>query len=220
VTTTAARAERWRANPSGLPFEPVLLQPAGVAALRAAFARDGFAVLGPPAIEPELHDALVAESVQQRRVAAWELRGAGPAELDQDNVRAHLGPLARQLVASSALRGLLSAVTGHVVIPGWSATCLTFYDRPGQHLGRHRDKRDGCQYAVLIYLDAAWPGDTPGPGLQLHVERYDGDPAPTRITARRNRIVVLHGARLAHYRPPLGADESAALVAACYAVVA
>lgn len=220
MTVETARADLWRDVPGGLPFEPVLAVGEQIPALAREFAARGFVVLGPPALDPAVHDALVEESRAQRRVSAWDLAGDGTAgSMAQDNVRAQLGPLARQLMASAALRGFIGAVTGRLVIPGWSATCLTFYDQPGQYIGKHRDKVDACHYALLLYLEAEWPGDVPGPGVQLHIERVDDDPDPVRITARRNRLALVHGSRLTHYRPPLAAGEAVSLVAGCFAVV-
>lgn len=219
MTSTADRAELWRRHDQGLPFEPLLTGPDTVVALRRDFAHQGFAVFGPEAIDPDLHERLVIESKLQRGVSAWDLVGDGSAgSMSQDNTRAQLGPLARFLIASSAMRGFLWAVTGHPVIPGWSATCLTFYDQVGQYLGHHRDKVDACHVAVLFYLEAVWPGQHAGPGMQLHIERFDEDPTPYRITARPNRIVVLHGSRLTHYRPPLASGEAVTLIAGCYAL--
>lgn len=219
MTTSSLRRELWGRFPSGLPFEPVLAAGGQIDQLAAEFDDRGFVVLGPAALDPTVHDALVAESRVQRKVSAWDLVGDGAAgTMAQDNVRAQLGPLARQLMASAALRGFIGAVTGRLVIPGWSATCLTFYDQPGQYIGKHRDKVDACHIALLLYLGASWPGDEPGPGVQLHVERFDDDPTPYRITARGNRLVLLHGSRFTHYRPALAPGESVSLVAGCFAL--
>jgi hypothetical protein len=88
------------------------------------------------------------------------------------------------------------------------------------YIGAHRDKEDACQYALLLYLDARWPrGRSPGLGLQLHVRDPDDLRVAVRVTARPNRVILLHGARLTHYRPPLAHGETVAMLSACYAVV-
>jgi hypothetical protein len=204
------------------PYEPFLASSSEVRELAQHFRAHGYATLGPPALSPDLHAALLDEAVRERRASAWKLHGeAGKAGvLPQDNVRAQLGTLARELAAAGATRALLAAVTDHTLTPGWSATCLTFYERAGQYIGAHRDKDDVCQYALLLYMDAHWPqGRVAGAGLQLHVRDHDDARVAARITAWPNRVVILHGARLTHFRPPLEAGESIVMLNACYAVV-
>jgi hypothetical protein len=190
--------------------------------LRETFRRTGVAVIGPPALDPGVHAAIAAEARVERTVSSWELHGENGVlgELPQDTIRAQLGPIARELAAAGATRALLHNLTGRTVVPGWSATCLTFYDRPGMHLGAHRDKEDACQYAILLYLDVDWPpGCEAGPGLQLHVMDAADEAVALRVTARPNRVIVLHGARLTHFRPALGAGERLSMLNACYSVV-
>lgn len=219
--TGAARVARWQQDSTGLPYEPFLLTGSDVAAAAAAFARSGVVTLGPEVLDPDVFRPLVAESRNQRQSACWDLRGGRDVgTLPQDTVRAHLGPLARELCAAGATRALLQAITGRAVLPGWSATCLTYYDVPGQFLGAHKDKFDACHYAFLLYLEVGWPAGTgPGPGLQLHVcAPGSEEDVMLRVTAAPNRVVVLHGSRLTHFRPPLGQGEMVGLLAGCYEV--
>jgi hypothetical protein len=213
-----SRQERWTGSYEGFPFEPYLLDAEVSRAAAARFAETGVVVFGPPAIDPAVFEPLAAESAEQRRVANWLLHN----EIDdrssgQDTVRAHLGPLGRELMAAGATRALLQRITGMPVIPGWSATCLTYYDEPGQFLGAHRDKDVECHIAILVYLMARWPqGEVPGPGVQLHVLEPSDRNVILRVTACPNRIVVLHGSRLTHYRPPLAPGEAVGLLAGCF----
>jgi hypothetical protein len=220
VPDERGRARRWQDEPSGLPYEPFQLT--GVQVRRAAevFRSRGVVVLGPDVLDPWLFADLARECRAQRRIAAWTLGGPdGRASVDQDTVRAHLGPLARELCAAGATRALLHAVTGDAVLPGWSATCLTFYDRAGQYLTAHRDKIDACHHAFLLYLDVRWTeGAQPGPGLALHVCAPDSDEVMLRVTAAPNRLVVLHGSRLTHFRPPLAEGEAVSLIAGCFSL--
>ena len=214
--------ERWLIEPTGFPYEPFLLTGEDAHRLRERFAETGVAVIGPPALSPDVHSALAAEARLERANSAWELHGERgvPGSLAQDTVRAQLGAQAREFAAAGATRALLQALTGHTVVPGWSATCLTFYDRPGMHLGAHRDKEDACQYAILLYLEVEWPSQREaGPGLQLHIMEPDDEAVALRVTARPNRAIVLHGARLTHFRPPLVEGERLSMLNACYAVV-
>lgn len=205
------------ASDTTLAYDPLLVDADHVAELRADFASRGVAVVGPPALRSDVHAALASEAEVQRTHAAWDLIGDGDNDtLPQDNVRAHLGPVARELVASGAARALLQRVTGRVVVPGWSATCLTFYDAPGSYLGRHTDKPRACGLAFLLYLSASWSEAGAGPGVQLHVEAEQG---LLRVTCHPNRLIVLDGTRLPHYRPPTRDDEQIALLAGCYEVV-
>ena len=205
------------------PYEPFQCSSAEVRDLAAQFRRHAYAVLGPPALSPDLHEELLREATVERRASSWVLQGerGRAGVLPQDNVRAQLGTRARELAAAGATRALLAAVTGHTLTPGWSATCLTFYEQAGQYIGAHRDKDDVCKYALLLYMDARWPRSRPpGPGLQLHIRDHDDQAVAARITARPNRAIILHGARLTHFRPPLGPRESLVMLNACYAVVA
>jgi hypothetical protein len=217
----STRTARWAASWSGFPYEPYLLTAADVHRAASIFARRGVVVLGPPALEGDLFEALVAESREQRSSAAWDLRGDGDGSIAQDTARAHLGPLGRELCAAGATRALIQAVTGDAVVPGWSATCLTYYDRPGQYLGAHRDKHDACYHAFLVYLEAAWPPDSPpGSGLALHVCEPGSDHAVMlRVQSVPNRIVLLHGSELMHFRPPLADGESVGLLAGCFSAL-
>lgn len=216
---TLARAERWLAEPSGLPYEPFLASGSDVHRAADVFRRLGSVVLGPPVLDRGLFDDLVADSRRQRSSAAWDLRGE-PGALPQDTVRAHLGPLARQLCAAGATRALMQAVTGDAVLPSWSASCLTYYDTPGQFLGAHRDKLEACHHAFLLYLESSWPaGLEPGPGVALHICAPDSDEVTRRVTALPNRLVILHGSRLTHFRPPLAVGEMVGLLAGCFALL-
>jgi hypothetical protein len=81
-------------------------------------------------------------------------------------------------------------------------------------------QEDACQYALLLYIEAGWPkGSEPSPGLQLHIRDHADEDVALRVTAHANRIIVLHGARLTHFRPPLEEGESLAMLNGCYAVV-
>lgn len=211
----------WLTSRSGYPFEPFLLDADQAAEATERYRARGVVVLGEPALTPAIFAAIRQECAEQRVTANWALVGDGQqGAVDQDTVRAHLGPVVRTLMAAGATRALLRQITGEHLIPGWSATCLTYYDQPGQRLGRHRDKVDACRHAMLIYVHARWPaGQPPGPGLKLHVL----DPVTTAVrvtvTAVPNRIVLLHGSQLEHYRPALQAGEEVGLIAGCYAPV-
>lgn len=216
--TVTDRAGLWRAGTEGLPYEPYLLSGNQVGQSREVFRRRGAVVLGPAALHPTIFEGLVQESKDQRRHHAWELSGDGSAGVSQDTVRAHLGPLARELCAAGSTRALIQAVTGHQVMPGWSASCLTYYDQPGQFLGAHRDKVDACFFAFLVYLEVEWPPDRePGPGLSLHIcgPRED-DVVQLTVLSRPNRIVLMQGSALTHFRPALFEGERVGLLAGCF----
>jgi hypothetical protein len=54
--------------------------------------------------------------------------------------------------------------------------------------------------------------------VQLHVLEEDESALRLLVTALPNRLVLLHGSRLTHFRPPLAQGESVALLAGCYAL--
>lgn len=190
--------------------------------LRDEFVQRGVAVLGPSALPQALHDGLLAEARFQRIHAHWSLVAEDkPGEISQDNVRAYLGVQARSFLSSDTVLALLREVTGRTLRPSWSASCYTYYDGPGQHMGEHCDKRDACNIALLTYLEARWAGSHgPGSGLQLCVFGGDNSSTPllARVSARANRIVILNGAEQAHLRPPLAAGESLVMLAGCFAL--
>jgi len=198
----------------------LLVDAAGEAVLRDEFNHRGAAVVPGPALEKRLWQALCTEAALERTRGAWRLEATQViGEISQENVRGHLGPLGRGLLASDYTRRLLKQVTGLELEPSWSASCYTYYDEPGAYLGEHCDKYDACRVAMLTYLLADWPAHLlPGPGLQLEVFAADSSRSPlvARITSRSNRVVILNGSRQAHRRAALAPGESLTLLAGCF----
>lgn len=196
------------------------VDPTSLARLRMEFWNRGAAVLGSPALDPETHANLLNEALAQRRDASWSLVAAQcPGEISQCNLRAHLGSHARRFLASASVLAYLEYVTRYRLVPSWSASCYTYYDGPGQHMGEHCDKKEACRIALLIYLETTWtPGVQPTAGLQLHVFRGNNAASGLllRITGLSNRIVFLNGAEQAHLRPALAAGEHMTMLAGCY----
>jgi len=202
-----------------LPYTPFLVSSKNVDRLQHDFRRSGVAVFGPPALDTRIIDEIVAEGHEQQRIASWRLQGERKrGQIYQDNLRAHLGPLCREFLAAGATGALLKAVTGYSLVPGWSATCLTYYDEPGKHMGLHTDKPDACFIGMLVYLSSTWPeSQPPSPGLQLHIYEDDhGGKLLMRVTSRSNRIVIFMGSVLSHARPPLEAGEKLMMLNGCY----
>lgn len=187
----------------------------------SSFVDEGFVVVGPGALADNTFQALRAEADEQIRAASWRLTGApATGEIQQDSTRAHLGPVARWFCSSPQTLSTLHDITGMALQPGWSATCYTAYDGPSQHLGEHCDKEDSCVVALLLYLRVRWgPALEPSSGLRLHVfaGRDSSTPLVARISARENRMIVLHGSQRAHLRPRLIAGEGIVALTACFA---
>jgi hypothetical protein len=202
--------------------DPFCVDQTTLAHLRESFAQRGVAVLTEPALKTDWWRKLCEEARGQRLKAAWHLlseRNAG--EISQNNMRGHLGPNARGLLASSRTRSLLHAVTTRRLKPSWSASCYTYYDKAGSYMGEHCDKYEACRIAMLVYLEAQWPeGRSPGHGLRLYVFKSDSSQAPlaASVTAHPNRVVILDGASQAHVRPPLAEGESILMLAGCFQV--
>ncbi|SCY30843.1 hypothetical protein [Nitrosospira sp. Nsp13] len=196
------------------------IDPSSLARLRMEFLDRGAAVLGPPALVHDTHANLLNEALAQRQDASWSLIAKQcPGEISQHNLRAHLGRHARSFLSSASMLACLEHVTGQRLAPSWSASCYTYYDGPGQHMGEHCDKKEACRIALLVYLQTAWmPGVQPSAGLQLHVFRGDNAASGLllRITGLSNRIVILNGAEQAHLRPALAAGEHMTMLAGCY----
>jgi hypothetical protein len=191
-----------------------------VGELRREFQKTGTAVLREPALDPLVWRQLCAEASTQRSASAWHLYSkTAPGEIQQDNLRGHLGVRARSLLSAAETFDLLAEVTGQQLEPAWSASCYTYYDLPGSYMGEHCDKFNDCRIAFLFYLEAKWPADRgPGSGLQLHVFKGDnsGTELVRRVTARSNRAVIVNGAEQAHFRPPLAPGESLMMLAGCF----
>ena len=190
--------------------------------LAHAFDKDGFAVLGPPALDTAQFGALRREARYQRQHASWPLNlRSGRTRTPQDNMRGQLGPVARRWLSSQRVRALMRAVSGDDVAPSWSPSCYTYYDAPGSYLGRHCDQQQLCALALLVGLDSAWPaGQTPGDGNQLWVYADNEAKLPSwRITTLENRIVILNGSRYPHGRPPMKAAQSVTVLSACFMIV-
>jgi len=187
---------------------------------RIEFEERGAAVLGPPALDLNTHAKLLEEACVQREIASWSLISERcPGEISQDNIRAHLGSQARNFLSSVSVINYLEYVTGYRLTPSWSASCYTYYDGPGHHMGEHCDKREACRIGLLTYLQTTWmSGTQPTAGLQLHVFRGDSTASElvVRITGLSNRIVILNGADQAHLRPALIAGERMTMLAGCY----
>jgi len=203
-------------------FTPFTVEDDELTQLAADFAATGAAVIGPPALDRAVFDAVVAEARTERAVSGWRLPSPGHESVaNQITMRAQLGPVTRQLMSAGATRSLIQAVTGRLVLPDWSTSCFTYYDEPGSYLGFHCDNPISCTVAFLLYLEATWAGPAPGPGHQLHVCRTDiADEVVLRITGHPGRLVILNGAEQAHGRPPLAEGESLVLLSACYRTLA
>jgi hypothetical protein len=197
----------------------LILASADLERARKRFAARGVVVIGPPAIKATLFAALVEEARHQRATSAWDLVGTDRADrVDQVTVRAELGPLARALVAADSTATTLHHITGEYIRPSWGATCMTYYEKPGQFLGEHTDKRQDCRYAMLVYVHVSHAPAGASYGTGLHVRLADPPGATLVVTAAANRIVLLNGSQLAHWRPPLAPGESVFLLAGCFAV--
>lgn len=198
----------------------LVLAAADLARARDRFASRGVVVLGPPALDARVFGALAAETPRQRTRAGWELDGTRRSGfVDQMTVRAELGPAARALLAAGSTISTLRAVTGEHLRPSWAASCMTYYEQPGQFLGEHTDKQSACRYAVLVYVHVAHCGTAGGQGTTLCVRLLDPGSGTLAVTAAANRVVILYGSRLPHWRPPLMPGEAVSLLAGCFAPV-
>ena len=94
---------------------------------------------------------------------------------------------------------------------------MTYYEQPGQFLGEHTDKRQNCRYAMLVYIDVTRSSTGLTHGTGLHIRLAESDGTTMVVTAAANRIILLNGSSLAHWRPPLGPGERVSLLAGCFA---
>ena len=97
---------------------------------------------------------------------------------------------------------------------------MTYYEQPGQFLGEHTDKHRDCQYAMLVYSHVSHSSSSVGHGTGLHVRQMEPPGGILVVMAAANRILLLNGSRLAHWRPPLVPGESVSLLAVCFAASA
>jgi hypothetical protein len=216
MTSDAERPAAGLEPPSLAPFS---VSPGSLATAALEFARRGVAILGPPALEPGVFRALEQEAAWQRRHASWRLRnGDGRSRVPEDDVRAELGPEARNLLASPSTVDIMRTVTGRTVGTSWRTSCYTYYDFPGSHLGRHTDRVETCHFTMLLGILSEWQGgaDPPG-GNQLWVYTSFRDSTPKyRVTTLANRVAILDGIHYPHERPPLGPEERVTVLSACF----
>jgi tetratricopeptide (TPR) repeat protein len=188
--------------------------------LAAELAADGFAVYGPPAVPPELFEALCRDARTQRP------RGWGQPQrqtVEHQAWRAEPGDAGRAFLNGPEILALLQALVGEPVLPSPAGTCYTYYEGPGGHMATHLDRAIDCSFTLILYLEAEWPaGAQPGPGLELELwppgPLPEPDCAPSRrVASRPNLLLIGKGAQVPHRRPPLAAGERLVALTACYA---
>ncbi len=188
--------------------------------LAAALEADGFAAFGPPALPPELFEALCRDARAQRP-GGWG-QPQRPS-VEHQAWRAEPGEAGRAFLHSPEVLALLQALVGEPVLPSPAGTCYTYYDGPGGHMATHLDRAIDCSFTLILYLEVEWPADAePGPGLDL--EFWPPGPLPEadqppsrRVATRPNLLLVGKGAQVPHRRPPLAAGERLVALTACYA---
>src|SRR6476646_6808055 len=141
----------------------LVLPAADLVRARDRFASRGVVVLGPPALSAAVFGSLAAETLRQRTQSGWELDGTSRSGfVGQLTARAELGPAAPALLAAGSTIAALRAITGEHLRPSWAASCMTYYEQPGQFLGEHTEKQDACRYAMLVYVRVAHSGAARG----------------------------------------------------------
>lgn len=163
-----------------------------------------------------------------RQEAAGALAAAKRAEQSEAlSYRASIGSVGRETAAflsGGEAEALLRRVFGRSFTLAQEVSCITFYGS-GDHLGPHLDEpADRCAVTILVYLEAesSMPAAAES-GLNLHIYGPAFEPgqrARRIIPTRAGTIVLGHGSRYWHERPPLRAGERVVAITGCYAPAA
>lgn len=184
-------------------------------AMRAELARYAFTCLY-DGVDGGALNALRLEAAAQR-ASAWS-RTSGAASPYQA-MRAELGDAARAFLQSPELGGLLADLLDEPFTLSASASCYTYYEKPGDFLGLHRDRALDCAATVIVYVDARSSSpDASDSGLNVHIyAAADASQPPiATIPTRTGALVIGRGSSAWHERPPLKPGESVTALTACF----
>lgn len=187
-----------------------------VAAMAASVRACGFGAL-PGGLSPEMLAALRAEA--EASLGTMK-RAESAAGLCYRARMCGLGPVAFSVLEGAEMSGLLGQVFGGRFMLSRHISCLTHYGS-ADHLGAHLDKpAEDCTVTVLLYLRAR----SPAPGaaetglvLKVYGEAEDSIGAPRlSIPTTEGTVVLGHGSRVWHERPPLQPGEDVIAITGCY----
>lgn len=131
-----------------------------------------------------------------------------------------LGPIAKAVLNSEEMTGLLTRVFGGHFAISDHISCYTHY-ASSDHLGAHLDKpAKDCAVTILIYVRAASPApnaaDT-GLVLRVYGETEDTIGSPRlSIPTAEGTVALGHGSRFWHERPALQPGENVVAITGCY----
>lgn len=168
-------------------------------------------------LDEALRQAPHAERQQHDRDAASDGRGGLPAR------RLFSSPGGERLDAlygDPEFQDLVGRTVGMLVSPSGFQGSYSYYVRPGDHLGLHRDI-DACDVAVITCLC-----DTGGSGaLRLYPRRAAEPLSRIRATSHQGRVdihlrpghtIVLMGGYVPHATTPMAANQRRIISALCY----
>lgn len=173
--------------------------------------------------------ALRAEAEQQLSVAdsqdcwrddAEEIRGGMPS---RKLLTAGGGPAQDTLYAEPMLHAALSQLCGARVVPSGSRGSYSFYARPGDYLGLHRDV-DDCDVVIITALQdnapagvgatlVAYPGHHAEPLSVIRAQPHDG---AKPVAIRPGQSAVLAGGLIPHCVTPTAPGQLRVISALCF----
>lgn len=198
------------------PTAPALLHEGG---FKLVDELPGGAALARMILREALDAAPLAER-QEHDTDAAEERGGAPA---RRLFSSGGGDAQQALYSCRQFLGLLADTVGASVHPSGVSGSYSYYARPGDHLGLHRDVL-ACDVAAITCLCDSGGGGGSG-ALQLYPTRIADSLATIRGTPHRGRVaihlrpgqtVVLLGGYVAHATAPVAAGQRRVISVLCY----
>jgi hypothetical protein len=192
------------------------------------FAAGGFALFDAVPGDPEICRAMLHEAIGIAAQAVRQEHASDEAE-DRGGLPARRlfsspgGAVQNVWYASPELRDFVSTVVGAPLWPSGPQGSYSYYWRPGDHLGLHRDIAE-CDVAVISCLCDAGGSDGSG-ALRLYPTRTAESLARIRATPgdgaialnlRPGQSIVLLGGYVPHATAPMGAGQKRLISALCF----
>lgn len=192
-------------------------------------ARGGYAVY--PALPgAETTQRLLAEAVAasvgagENRVERWDGREERGGSPDRCLLVAEGGPVQDALYQAPWLAAFLSDAAGIAVTPSGLRGSYSYYVRPGDYLGLHRDV-EVCDLALITCLHDG-PGSSGEAGaLRLYPDRRDEPLADIRrspatgaalVRLRPGESIVMLGGLVPHSLEPVARDQVRIVSVLCF----
>ncbi len=196
---------------------------------RPELIRAGGALVIDDFLTPDWFAALREEGLERRAAAdeqrkdepdpgGW--RAGNPARF---LATAESGPILEEIYADAGVIARLEGLTGQKLAPTGGRGSFSFYDRPGHHLGLHRDIRT-CDVTLITCL-ARREGRAPSGALRIYPKAMRepleeiGPATPHRdVNMRAGQSVLLLGGCIPHEVLPAADGFSRSVAVLCFTI--